>query len=53
LLPDIPRINANASGMMGQTRVAGAGFASPAGVAVDHAATQALLHANGTSSGTG
>jgi uncharacterized membrane protein len=59
LLPRIPGIpggsphSANASGMTDRTFAAGARFASFGGLASDHTAAQALLHANGTAPGTG
>ncbi len=59
LLPGIPGIGggspsaANGPGMMDQTAGAGARFASFGGLASDQTATQALLHAGGTSPGTG
>jgi len=58
-LPNVPGINggspssAHASDMTDQTPAAGARFASFGRVASDHAARQALLHANDTLSGIG
>ena len=59
LLPGLPGIwggptySARASGMMDRTLAAGARLVSFGGLASDHTAAQALLHANGTSPGTG
>jgi uncharacterized membrane protein len=56
---DAPGINdgsphsENASDMMARTFAAGTRFASFGGMADDHAVTRALLHANGSSLGTG
>ncbi len=59
LLPGVPGVrggsphSSNGPGMMDQTPVAGAHFASFGGLASDRTATQTSLHAGGTSSGAG